>query len=301
MLRLLEMTKSKFEGTGVALVTPFKASGEIDFEALKRILKYTADGGVDYYVVLGTTGEPATLEKEEKREILKFVIENNIKKLPIVFGLGGNNTAEIIKGLDDYDLSGVDALLSVSPYYNKPSQEGIYQHFMKIADSSPKPIIVYNVPGRTSSNMTAQTTIRLSYHANIIGLKEACSDMVQAMEVAKSKPAGFQLISGDDMLTLPMISFGGKGAISVAANAFPKLFTAGVNNALEGNFEEATSAHFKFLEINPLLYIESSPVGIKTCLEYLGLCSAEVRLPLVKCSAKLKGEIEGWIDKYKLS
>jgi 4-hydroxy-tetrahydrodipicolinate synthase len=295
------MTKSKLEGTGVALVTPFTQNGAVDFDALARILDYTAQGGVDYYVVSGTTGEPATMSKKEKQALLKFIIQNNSKKLPIVLGAGGNNTQEIIDTLKETDLNGVDAILSVSPYYTKPSQEGIYQHYLKIADNSPLPVLLYNVPGRTSANVSAATTLRLSTHQNIVGIKEATSDVTQSIEIAKGKPEDFLLISGDDMLTLPMISYGGVGAISVLANAFPKKFSSMVNKSLEGKFAEASKLLFDFIEINPLMYCESSPVGVKTALAHLGLCSDTVRLPLVPASEKLKAEIESNIRKYELS
>jgi 4-hydroxy-tetrahydrodipicolinate synthase len=295
------MTKSKFEGTGVALVTPFTQNGSIDFDALARILDYTAEGGVDYYVVSGTTGEPATMSKKERQELLKFIVKNNSKKLPIVWGAGGNNTQEIVDTLKETDLTGVDAILSVSPYYTKPSQEGIYQHYLKIADNSPLPVLLYNVPGRTSANVTAATSLRLATHKNIIGIKEAASDITQSMEIAKGKPEDFLLISGDDMLTLPMTTYGGIGAISVLANAFPMKFSQMVNQSLKGNYSEASKLLFDFIDINPLMYCESSPVGIKTALAYLGICSDQVRLPLVPASQKLKAEIESNIRKYELS
>jgi 4-hydroxy-tetrahydrodipicolinate synthase len=295
------MTKSKFEGTGVALVTPFKTNGVVDFDALARILDYTAQGGVDYYVVSGTTGEPATMSKKEKQELLKFIIKNNSKKLPIVWGAGGNNTQEIVDALQETDLTGVDAILSVSPYYTKPSQEGIYQHYLKIADNSPLPVLLYNVPGRTSANVIATTTLRLAAHKNIIGIKEATSDVTQSIEIAKGKPEDFLLISGDDMLTLPMISYGGVGAISVLANAFPKKFSSMVRQSLQGNFAGASKLLFDFIEINPLMYCESSPVGIKTALAHLGLCADTVRLPLVPAGEKLKVDIKMNIEKYNLS
>ncbi|HYG37789.1 MAG TPA: 4-hydroxy-tetrahydrodipicolinate synthase [Cytophagales bacterium] len=294
------MTRSKFVGTGVALVTPFTEKGAIDYEALAKVLEYTAQGGVDYYTVLGTTGESVTLGKKEKQELIRFVVNNNTKKLPILLGIGGNNTQEILESLSELNADGIDAILSVSPYYNKPSQEGIYQHYTKIADNSPLPVILYNVPGRTSSNVSSATTLRLAAHSNIIGIKEACSDLVQSMEIAKSKPSDFLLISGDDVLTLPIIAVGGEGVISVAANAFPKKFTHMVKSCLDADFKEASRSLFEFLEINPLLYSESNPVGVKAALSYLGVCKDEVRLPLVKASEKLKKEIENAINKHQL-
>lgn len=294
------MTKSRFEGTGVALVTPFTGKGDIDYDSLAKLLDYTAKGGVDYYTLLGTTGESATLDKKEKQDLINFVVNHNSGKLPILLGLGGNNTQEVLQSLKEYNFNGIDAILSVSPYYNKPSQEGIFQHYTKIADQSPLPVILYNVPGRTSSNITSQTTLRLSSHSNIIGIKEACSDIVQAMEIAKGKPENFLLISGDDLLTLPMAVLGGRGVISVIANAFPKKFAQMVNCCSESNYSKASSLLFDFLEINPLLYAESSPVGIKIALAHLGICTEEVRLPLVKGSEKLRRSIPELIAKHEL-
>lgn len=278
-------------GTGVALVTPFNEDKSIDFASLRKLITHTATG-VDYLVVMGTTGESATLTEEEKTEILAFVKKNNAKKLPIVYGIGGNNTQHVLEQLHATNLIGVTAVLSVSPYYNKPSQEGIYQHFVKVADASPKPIILYNVPGRTSSNLTAQTTLRLSKHENIIGIKEASGNLEQCMAISKGKPKSFMLISGDDLLTLPMYSIGGVGAISVLANALPQVFKKMKEFAFAGNYSKAQLEAFKLLEINGPMYEEGNPVGVKHLLKLMGIGNGEVRLPLVKASKSLSKKIE---------
>ena len=281
----------KLYGTGVALVTPFDENEKVDFRGLKKLLSHTAKG-VDYYVVMGTTGESATLNKVEKEKVLAFVKENNPKKLPIVYGIGGNNTHEVIETINGSDLSGVDALLSVSPYYNKPSQEGIYRHFKAIADKSPVPIILYNVPGRTASNLTAETTLRLAKHPKIIGIKEASGNLEQCMKIAKEKPKDFMLISGDDMLTLPLYAIGAVGVISVLANAFPVIFKKMKDFSFKGNFPKAATEQFKLLEINGPMYEEGNPVGVKHVLKLMNICSGEVRLPLVSASASLQKKIE---------
>ncbi len=281
----------ELHGTGVALVTPFNEEGKIDFKSLKKLLTHTAKG-VDYYVVMGTTGESVTLSKEEKKSVLKFVIENNKKNLPIVYGIGGNNTQSVIEEIKSTDLKEVDALLSVSPYYNKPSQEGIYQHFMAIAKVSPIPIILYNVPGRTASNLTAETTLRLAKNKKFIGIKEASGNMDQCMHIAKNKPEGFLLISGDDMLTLPIYSIGGVGIISVLANAYPIIFKKILEHASSGKYTKAQAEMFKLLEINGLMYEEGNPVGLKWLLKLMGIGNGAVRLPLVEASNTLQKKIE---------
>lgn len=280
----------KLVGTGVALVTPFTESGEVDYKGLRKLLTHTAKG-VDYYVVLGTTGESVTLSKEDKKEILAFVKENNKKNLPIVYGIGGSNTQEVLDTLKQTDLKGVDAILSVSPYYNKPSQEGIYQHFKSIASKSPVPIILYNVPGRTGSNMSATTTLRLAAHKNIIGIKEASGNVEQCMKIAAEKPDDFMLISGDDMLTVALYSLGAVGVISVLANAFPVIFRKMKENAFAGNYAKARAELFQLLDINGPMYEEGNPVGVKYVLSQLNVCDEYVRLPLVSASDALKKKI----------
>ncbi|MBL7844595.1 MAG: 4-hydroxy-tetrahydrodipicolinate synthase [Cyclobacteriaceae bacterium] len=280
----------KLYGTGVALVTPFNADGSIDFNGLKKLLTHTAKG-VDYYVVMGTTGESATVSTEEKKEVLKFVRQNNPRKLPIVYGIGGNNTQGVLDTIKSTDLSGVTALLSVSPYYNKPSQEGIYQHFSLIADASPLPVILYNVPGRTASNITAETTLRLAKHKKIIGVKEASGNLEQCMRIAKAMPKDFLLISGDDLLTVPLYSIGGKGVISVLANALPIPFKKMKEFAFAKNYEKASQHQFSLLEINGPMYEEANPVGVKQLLKEIGVCENYVRMPLLPASPALQKKI----------
>jgi len=282
--------QNKLSGTGAALVTPMKSDQSIDFDGVKKLIQHVSNG-VDYLVLNGTTGESATTSFKEKEELVAFVVKHNAKKLPIVTGIGGNNTADIIEKINKANFTGITALLSVSPYYNKPSQEGIYQHYKAIAEASPVPVIIYNVPGRTGSNITAQTTIRLSQVKNIIGTKEAAGDFAQCLAIRKGAKEGFLLISGDDMLTVPMISIGASGVISVLANIFPVEFSQMVTNALENKFEEATKLLLNFIEINPLIYTEGSPVAVKQCLELLGVCDKYVRLPYVPVSAELKAAL----------
>lgn len=280
----------KFHGTGVALITPFTDKGTIDYDALKRVLDFTSEG-VDYLVVLGTTGEVATITKDEKKAILSFIKQNNSKGLPIVYGIGGNNTAAVVEEIQSTDFEGVDAILSVSPYYNKPSQAGIIAHFRLIGDTCPVPVIVYNVPGRTMSNMIASTTLELSKHPNIIGVKEASGNLEQCKEIAKTKAEDFLLLSGDDLITKEVIEMGGKGVISVLANGFPKEFSQIARLALAGKFEESKAISDSFEEINPLMYIESNPVGIKEVLRQKGICGNEVRLPLIPATIELQNKI----------
>lgn len=277
-------------GTGVALITPMDNKGAIDYAALKKVLAHTATG-VDYYVVMGTTGESVTMSKEEKKAVLEFVIANNPSKLPIVYGIGGNNTAEVVKEMKAFDGKGVSAILSVSPYYNKPSQEGIYQHFMAVADASPLPIILYNVPGRTASNITAETTLRLAKHQNIIGTKEASGNLEQVMKIARDMPEGFLLTSGDDMLTVFFYSIGGAGVISVLANALPGHFQSIKEACVAKDFVKANSTLFQMVDINGPMYEEGSPAGVKYLMSLMGLCADHVRLPHVKPSDGLQKRI----------
>ncbi|MFY0592650.1 4-hydroxy-tetrahydrodipicolinate synthase [Roseivirga sp.] len=280
-----------FRGTGVALVTPFKQDGSIDFPGLKSLLDFTAQG-VDYYVVMGTTGESATISADEKAEILSFVKANNSKQLPIVYGIGGNNTLEVVKTIEATDLEGVDALLSVSPYYNKPSQAGIVAHFEYIADRSPVPLILYNVPGRTMSNMSADTTIQLSKHNNIIGIKEASADLKQCKAIINGMDSNFFLTSGEDLMTSDLVKAGGIGIISVLANGFPKEFSKIAEQALVGNYETSDTITASFKAVNPLMYEESNPVGVKEVLRLKGVCEGYVRLPLLAATTDLKSRIQ---------
>jgi 4-hydroxy-tetrahydrodipicolinate synthase len=278
----------KFHGTGVALITPFEDNGHIDYPALKRVIDYVIEGGVDYMVVLGTTAESATLSKKEKKQVLKAALEYNEGRVPVVLGLGGNNTQAILDEIEETDFSQIGAILSVSPFYNKPTQAGIVAHYTAIADACPVPVILYNVPGRTMSNITYETTIKLSNHPNIIGMKEASGDLSQCMRIAASMPEDFLLISGDDILTPSMRVIGGQGVISVLANAYPELFKI----ISHGTLEESRKAAFKILDINPLMYEESNPVGLKYIMKELGLCGDYVRLPLLPASEKLRERIK---------
>lgn len=280
----------KLYGTGVALVTPFDENLQVDYKGLKKLLRHTAKGA-DYYVVMGSTGEAATISSEEKKQILQFIKDNNDAKLPIVYGIGGNNTQQVCDTILSTDLKGVDALLSVNPYYNKPSQEGIYQHFKKIAETSPIPVILYNIPGRTSSNMSAETTLRLAAFDNVIGMKEASGNIEQCMKIAKDMSKDFLLISGDDMLTVSLYAMGSKGVISVLANAYPQIFKKIKELSFEEKHGKASKELFKLLNINGPMYEESNPVGIKALLNVMGICSDNVRLPLVKASEGLKQKI----------
>ncbi len=272
----------RFRGTGVALVTPFK-NGNIDWEDLEKIIEHVIAGGVEFLVSLGTTGESVTLSDEEHRQVLDFTIKINRGRLPLVAGIfGGNNTAALVEKIKTYNFEGIDALLSSNPAYSKPGQEGIFQHYMELAEVSPKPIIIYNVPSRTASNMNAETTLRLANSSDkFLGIKEASDDIYQVMKIIKGKPKDFLVLSGDDFITLPLIAAGGDGVISVIANTTPRPFTDMVRAALRQDMPTAQKLNFKLLELYKLLFIEGNPVGVKAALELQGLCGREVRLPLV--------------------
>jgi 4-hydroxy-tetrahydrodipicolinate synthase len=282
--------EQQLKGVGVALITPFDDKHKIDFNALGRLLEFTQDN-VDYFVVQGTTGESATTTAQEKADLLKFVKENNPRKRPIVYGLGGNNTELVLENIKNADLDGVAAILSVCPYYNKPPQAGLVAHFTKIADASPVPVLLYNVPGRTVTHIQIPTVLTLAEHPNIIGIKDA-SSIENAMELAKRCPKDFLLLSGDDNLVTASVSIGFHGVISVIANAFPKEFHEMTWAALNEDFEKAAPIQYRFIDFDTLLYAESNPVGIKKCLEIRGICSSEVRLPLIKASAELGQKLE---------
>jgi 4-hydroxy-tetrahydrodipicolinate synthase len=275
------------DGTGVALITPFHGDLSIDYDGLKNVINHVILGEVDYLVVMGTTGESATLSKQEKELVLKYSLEFNADRLPIIYGIGGNNTQAVLDEIKNTVFTGISAILSVSPYYNKPSQAGIVAHYTAIADFCPVPVVLYNVPGRTMSNMTASTTLALAQHPNIIGIKEASGNMEQCMAISAGKPDGFFLISGDDMLTTAMRSIGGVGVISVLANAYPETF----RNISHGEPEISRKSTFKLLDLNPLMYEEGNPVGLKCLMQELGICWDAVRLPLVKASDSLKKRI----------
>ncbi len=276
---------NRFRGLGVALVTPFRANGAIDHAALAKVIEHQITGGIDFLVVMGTTGESATISTEEKKQLLSQVVEVVHNRVPIVFGIGGNNTAEVVEQMQAFDMDGVDAILSVSPYYNKPTQEGIYQHYKALAQVSLRPIILYNVPGRTMSNITAETTLRLARDfKNIIGIKEASGNLDQVGLILKHRPKDFLVISGDDALTLPMLAMGGDGVISVVGNGLPNEFGKLVHAALKGDFETARKEHLNLIELITLLFVEGNPGGIKEVLKSLGLCDVHMRLPLVPVS-----------------
>ena len=283
----------KFKGTGVAIVTPFKTDLSIDFAALGRVVNHVIDGGVNYIVAMGTTGESVTLTKDEKKAIISYVAEAIDNRVPLVVGIGGNNTQEVINSIRQSNLSGVDGILSVAPYYNKPTQRGLFQHFKAIATCSSVPVIIYNVPGRTACNITSETCLELAHNCeNIAGVKEASGDISQIMKIIKSKPENFSVISGDDMLTIPVIAAGGTGVISVLANAYPSQCSEIVNNAIKNNFKSAREIQFRFLEMIELLFVEGNPAGVKAMLNTLNLCSNTLRLPLVTVSRSTYSRIQ---------
>ena len=286
----------KFIGTGVALVTPFKDDKSIDFSALEKLVEYNIANGINYLVINGTTGESVTISKEERQKIIEVIVAINNNRVPLVLGIGGNNTAAVINEIQSEDLSHIDAILSVAPYYNKPTQEGFYQHFKAIALASPIPIILYNVPGRTSKNMDPSTTIRLAKDFDtIIGVKEAGNNVQQYLELIKNKPKDFLIISGDDDLALNVVLAGASGVISVIGQAFPKEFSTLINLGLEGDNKQAYQIHFKLMEVINLIFSENNPAGIKAVLQRLELTSDNVRLPLIKASEKLQKEIANFV------
>ncbi|WP_264558237.1 4-hydroxy-tetrahydrodipicolinate synthase [Flavobacterium sp. N2270] len=283
---------NKFIGTGVALVTPFKKDFSVDTEALIRIVNHVINGGVEYLVVLGTTAESATLSSDEKQLVIDTIVKANDKRLPLVLGVGGNNTAKVVEELNTRDLSSFDAILSVSPYYNKPTQEGIYQHFKAISEASPLPIILYNVPGRTASNMLPSTVVRLAKDFdNIIAIKEAAGDIVQAMRLIQTAPKDFLVISGDDMITLPMVLAGGAGVISVIGEGFPKEFSEMVRLGLNRKVDEAYKLHYLLADSIDMIFEQGNPGGIKEVFKSLGLSENTVRLPLVNVNEDLASRI----------
>ena len=285
-------------GTGVALVTPFKQDFSIDIEALKRIVNFSIDGGIEYLVILGTTAENATLSPEEKELVIRTVIEANNGSLPLVLGVGGNNTMEVVQELQTRDLSPFVAILSVSPYYNKPTQEGIYQHFKVIAEASPIPIILYNVPGRTASNMLPTTVLRLATDfKNIVAIKEAAGDLVQAMQLLKNKPKDFLVISGDDMIALPMVLAGGSGVISVIGQGFPKEFSEMIRLGLNKKVDEAFNYQYLLSDAIDMIFEQGNPAGIKQVFLSLGISENTVRLPLVKVDDSLAERLNQFVKK----
>lgn len=282
-----------FKGTGVAIVTPFNQKKEVDYTALGNLIEHIVRGGVEYIVVLGTTGESVTLNQHEKRAILEKVLEVNANRIPVVLGIGGNDTASIIRQLEEANTIGVDGILSVSPYYNKPTQEGIYQHYKALNEVTPKPMILYNVPPRTGSNVLPETVVRIAHDCkNIVAVKEASGDMVQSMVIIRDKPKDFQVLSGEDMLTLPLIACGADGVISVVANAFPREFSDMVRQAASNNYISARNNHYELMEIIKYLFVECNPGGVKAALKILGVTGDDLRLPLVNVSANTYKKLE---------
>jgi 4-hydroxy-tetrahydrodipicolinate synthase len=283
---------NKLHGTGVALVTPFTSTGTIDWAAWERLLDFNLAGGVEYLVINGTTGESPTTTAAEKAELLDVARRHIAGRVPLVYGIGGNDTATVAQQLRSFDPGGIDAILSASPAYNKPSQAGIIAHYQHLAEASPLPLILYNVPGRTGSNMAADTTLKLAEHENIIGIKEASGNVEQCLAILAKKPADFLFLSGDDMLTLPLIACGGQGIISVLANAFPQKFSDMTRAALAGDFTRASQLLYYFTGLNPLMYEEGNPVGVKAALALQSVCEPAVRLPLVPASEGLMARIK---------
>jgi 4-hydroxy-tetrahydrodipicolinate synthase len=287
----------KIKGTGVALITPFNEDLSVDYIGLEKLINHQIEGGIDYLVLMGTTGESAVLSKSEKKEIIAFCKKINNGRLPIVLGIGGNNTLALVEEIKATDFTDVDAVLSVSPAYNKPTQQGIYQHYKLIAQACPLPIILYNVPGRTASNMEVVTTLRLATDfENIVAVKEASGDMDQIMKIIKNKPTDFVVLSGDDGLTLPMIYMGAEGVISVIGQSHPKDFSDMVSFCMSGNNNIANQLHYKLYDFYGPLYAEGNPAGVKACLELLGICKAVVRPPLVGASDAIKKQLKGLLS-----
>ena len=292
--------ENKFVGTGVAIVTPFTDNLEIDYKALEKQIEHLISNNINYLVVLGTTGESVTQSDEEKNDLVNFIKRKVNNRIPIVLGLGGNNTTSIKNKIHQTDFNQIDAILSVAPYYNKPSQEGLYQHFKTIAKASPVPVILYNVPGRTGSNIQAKTTLRLARDfENIIAIKEASGNFSQAMEIVKNKPSDFIVVSGEDALTLPLMSIGVSGVISVVGNAFPKEFSTMVQLALSNNYTEALELHYKLIELIDHLFMEGNPAGVKAALTHMGIIKNNLRLPLVPVSEETNHRIGELIKKIQ--
>jgi 4-hydroxy-tetrahydrodipicolinate synthase len=286
------MIREKLRGSGVALVTPFTAKGDVDYDGLARVIDHSIKGGISYMVSLGTTGESVTLSKEEKLEVLEFTIGHVKGRVPVVAGFGGSDTRAIISDIGHFHFTGVDAILSVSPYYSKPTQAGIIAHYKAIAEAAPRPVILYNVPGRTGANVAAETTIALSKEKNIIGIKEASGHFGQCMQIMMNTPKDFLKISGDDNITLPLLALGFDGVISVSGQGFPAVFSRMVREGLKGDFEAARKLHYQLVDVTDMLFAEGNPAGIKYVLEVLGICERHVRLPLVDISDELKAKIK---------
>ena len=292
--------RETLRGTGVALVTPFNSRGAIDFDALGKVIDFVIDGGVEYLITLGTTGETPTLSKREKTDLIQYTYDRARNRVPVVVGIGGNNTAELINDLEHFPLDEAVAVLSASPYYNKPSQEGIFQHYKALAESSPKPLLLYNVPGRTGRNVTANTTLRLANEVdNIAGIKEASGDMIQCMQILRDKPEDFIVVSGDDALALPQLACGMDGVISVAANCFPKKFSEMVRLGLKGDFVSAKLVNDELIEGYDILFVENNPAGVKAFLAEEGLIENHLRLPLTPLSSEVMKRLKDYVSRAK--
>lgn len=290
--------RDTLKGTGVAIVTPFKSNFDVDHDALGKLIEFIIEGGVEYIVSLGTTGETPTLSKEEKLDVLQYTYQQVNGRVPVVVGIGGNNTRELINDLEKFPLDKATAVLSASPYYNKPSQEGLYQHYKALAEASPKPLILYNVPGRTGRNLNASTTLRLADLNNIAGIKEASGDLSQCMQILKDKPEEFLVVSGDDNLVLPQMACGMNGVISVAANCFPKQFSEMVRLCLAGDYAAARNLHYKMLEGYDLLFAENNPAGVKAFLAELGVIQNYLRLPVTPLSEDLHQKVKQYLKNF---
>ena len=291
--------KNTFQGTGVAIVTPFRKYGTIDFGSLEKLIEHIIGNGVDFIVALGTTGESATLTHDEKNAVINYVCDTVNGRIPVVIGVGGNNTEHVIKDLRSLNLNKSDGILSVAPYYNKPQPKGLYNHFKNIASASSLPVILYNVPGRTGSNIPADITLQLAYDIeNVVAIKEASGNLSQVETILRERPEDFSVVSGDDGLTLPLIALGANGVISVTANAFPKEFSTMVNNALNNDFNKARENHYRLKNVMEALFADGNPSGIKAALENMGLVSNNLRLPLVKVNKSVNNQIKKAIEEF---
>ena len=290
------MKNNPFIGTGVALITPFNDDYSVDYQSLKNIVDYTLQNGADFLVALGTTSEAPTMNAEEKAKVVKTIVETANGRCPILLGMGGNNTAALIESIKNQDFTKIDGILSVVPYYNKPNQRGMKAHFTAVADASPVPVILYNVPGRVGVNLQAATTVELAKHPNIIAVKEASGNLQQIMEILRDKPEDFRVLSGDDGITQPMMALGAEGVISVAANGYPKPFCEMVHKMLEGKYDLALPLHYKMLKMNGLIFADGNPAGIKALMAHVGLCKNVLRLPLVPVTDSVRQDIENEYD-----
>lgn len=290
------MKMNPFIGTGVALITPFNDDYSVDYQSLRNIVDYTLQNGADFLVALGTTSEAPTMTADEKAKVVRTIIETANGRCPIMLGMGGNNTVALLESIKNQDFVGIDGILSVVPYYNKPNQRGMKAHFLHVADVSPVPVVLYNVPGRVGVNLQAATTVELAKHSNIIAVKEASGNLQQIMDILRDKPSDFRVFSGDDGITQPMLALGAEGVISVAANGYPKHFCKMVHKMLEGKAEEALKLHYKMLKMNGLIFADGNPAGIKALLAHIGLCRNVLRLPLVPASDAVRQDIENEYD-----